>query len=155
MFSRLLRLTTKKASKIPINGHLGWFPVDSPKTVPVMWKALPCHTVFMISNVSFYRLWWVFDWHHNNKGWVLWWWWFLATVCIRHTIVIHPTCKKRVCNRMDVVCICAGMRERFPHHRLQRKPSVSDPGMHKGSFPAFPVHAQPIVLRIWQDAHAV
>ena len=56
-------------------------------------------------------------------------------------------------------------RERFPHHRLQRKPLVSDPGMHHGScvthvqwcmpgsltrgggetFPAFPVHAQPAI----------
>ena len=24
-------------------------------------------------------------------------------------------------------------RERFPHHRLQRKPLVSDPGMHHGT----------------------
>ena len=30
-------------------------------------------------------------------------------------------------------------RERFPRHRLQRKPLVSDPGMH----------AQPTILRIW------
>ena len=55
-----------------------------------------------------------------------------------------------------------GCRERFPHHRLQRKPLVSDPGMHHGTcvmhvpwcmsgsltrgaktLPAFPVHAQP------------
>ena len=52
-------------------------------------------------------------------------------------------------------------RERFPRHRLQRKPLVSDPGMHHGTwcgvaektFPAFPVHAQPAMLRIWQEAH--
>ena len=64
-------------------------------------------------------------------------------------------------------------RERFPRHRLQRKPLVSDPGMHRGScvthvpwcmsrslthgggktFPTFPAHAQPASLRIWQEAH--
>ena len=37
-------------------------------------------------------------------------------------------------------------RERFPHHRLHRKPLFSDPNMHhvRGeTFPAFPAHAQP------------
>ena len=54
-------------------------------------------------------------------------------------------------------------------HRLQRKPLVSDPDMHHGTcrdacwdrlpavtgktLPAFQVHAQPVILRIWQDAH--
>ena len=64
-------------------------------------------------------------------------------------------------------------RGRFPHHRLQRKPLVSDPGIHHSTcvthvpwcmsgsliwdggetFPAFPVHAQPSILRIWLEAH--
>ena len=64
-------------------------------------------------------------------------------------------------------------RERFPRHRLQRKPLVSDPGMHHGTCvthvpwcmsgsltcgggemsPAFPAHAQPTILCIWQEAH--
>ena len=67
-------------------------------------------------------------------------------------------------------------RERFPRHRLQRKPLVSDPSMHHGScvthmpwcmsrsqtrgggenvpgIPAFPAHAQPAILRIWSEAH--
>ena len=64
-------------------------------------------------------------------------------------------------------------RERFPRHRLQRKPKVSDPDMHYGTcvtrvpwcvsgslscgdgktFPAFPAQAQPAHLRIWQDVH--
>ena len=64
-------------------------------------------------------------------------------------------------------------RERFPYHRLQRKPLVSEPGMHHGTcvthvpwcmsesltrgggetFLVFPAHAQAAVLRIWQDAH--
>ena len=60
-------------------------------------------------------------------------------------------------------------RERFPRLRVERKPLVSDPGMHvthvplcmSGSltrdgwenFPAFPAHAQPAILRIWQEAH--
>ena len=64
-------------------------------------------------------------------------------------------------------------RERLSRHWLQRKPSVSDPGLHHGTcvmhvpwcmpgslthgggemFPAFPAHAQPAVLRIWQEEH--
>ena len=53
-------------------------------------------------------------------------------------------------------------RERFPHYRLKMKPLVSDPDMHHGTcmsgsltrgggktFPAFPAHAQPAILRIW------
>ena len=61
-------------------------------------------------------------------------------------------------------------RERFPRHRLLRKPLLSDPGMHHGTcmtqvswcmsgsltrggrkktFPALPAHAQPAILRIW------
>ena len=61
--------------------------------------------------------------------------------------------------------------ERFPRHRLQRKPLASDPGMHHGTcvtwcmsgsltrgggemFPAYPAHVQPANLRIWQEAHS-
>ena len=64
-------------------------------------------------------------------------------------------------------------RERFPRYWLQSKPLVSDPGMHHGTcvthvpwcmsgsltrgggktFPAFPAHAQPAILRIWQEVH--
>ena len=60
-------------------------------------------------------------------------------------------------------------RERFPRHRLQRKPLVSDPGIVgarasrmcrdacrdrepavvEKAFLAFPAHAQPAILRIW------
>ena len=56
-----------------------------------------------------------------------------------------------------------------PPHRLQRKPLVTDPGMHHGTcvthalwsmsgsltrgggklFPEFPAHAQPAIIRIW------
>ena len=65
-------------------------------------------------------------------------------------------------------------QERFPRHRLQRKPLVSDPGMHYGTCVthvpwcmsgslsrgggenvfAFPAHAQPAILRIWQESLA-
>ena len=65
-------------------------------------------------------------------------------------------------------------RELFPRHRLQRKTLVRDLGMHHGMCvthvpwcmsvsltrgagenvtPAFPAHAQPAILRIWQEAH--
>ena len=64
-------------------------------------------------------------------------------------------------------------RGRFPRHRLPRIPIVSDPDMHHGmcvthvpwfisgsltrgggeTFPAFPAHARPAILCIWQEAH--
>ena len=61
-------------------------------------------------------------------------------------------------------------RERFPRHRLQRKPLISYPGIHHGTCvthvpwcmsgsltlgagKTFPAHAQPAILRIWQEAH--
>ena len=77
--------------------------------------------------------------------------------------------------------VCLECRERLPRRRLQRKPLVSDPSMHHGTcvthvpwcmcvkhvpwcmsesltrhrkktFPAFPAHAQPPILRIWHGA---
>ena len=74
------------------------------------------------------------------------------------------------------LCKCRECRERFPRHRLQRKPLDSNPGMHhvhvhhtravvhvgitkpqwRGkTFPAFPAHAQLAILHIWQEAHAI
>ena len=64
-------------------------------------------------------------------------------------------------------------RERFLRHRLKKKPLVNDPGMYhdtyvahvpwcmsglltrggEETFPAFPAHAQPTILCIWQEAH--
>ena len=52
-------------------------------------------------------------------------------------------------------------RERFPRHRLQRKPQVCDPVMHLRhavagkTFPTFPAHAQPAILRFWKEAHGL
>ena len=65
--------------------------------------------------------------------------------------------------------------DRRTRHRFQRKPLVSDPGMHHGTcvtnvswcmsgsltcdggenFPAFPEHSQPTILRIWQEARCM
>ena len=58
-----------------------------------------------------------------------------------------------------------GMPGTFSRHRLQRKPLVSDPGMHHGMCVThvpwcmsgsitFPAHAQPVNLRILQEAHS-
>ena len=64
-------------------------------------------------------------------------------------------------------------QQRFLRHRRQGTPLVNDPGMHHGTcvthvpwcllgsltrgggkmFPAFPAHAQPAILRIWQEVH--
>ena len=56
-------------------------------------------------------------------------------------------------------CALCMDRDRFPHHRLQRKPVVRDPGMPVsltrcgGGNAVFPAHAQPIILRICQEVH--
>ena len=69
--------------------------------------------------------------------------------------------------------MCRECRELFSRQRLQMKPLVSDPGIYHGTClthvpwcmsrsltrgdgetsSAFPVHAQPAILRIWQKAH--
>ena len=71
-------------------------------------------------------------------------------------------------------CACAGNAGNvFPRHRLQRKPLVSDPGMHHGTcvthvpwcmsgsltrgggenVPGIPGACALAILRIWQEAH--
>ena len=70
-------------------------------------------------------------------------------------------------------CMRRECRERFPHRRLQRKPIVSDPGMHHGAcvthvswcmwglltlaggqnVPGIPGACAHTILCIWQDAH--
>ena len=72
-------------------------------------------------------------------------------------------------------CACAGNAGNvFPRRRFQRKPVVSDPGMHHGTcvthvpwcmsgsltcgdgenVPGIPGACAPAILRIWQEAHA-
>ena len=71
-------------------------------------------------------------------------------------------------------CACAGNAGNvFPRRRFQRKPLVSDPGMHHGTYvthvpwwisgplpcsdgesvPGIPDACAPAILRIWQEAH--
>ena len=71
-------------------------------------------------------------------------------------------------------CACAGNAGNvFPRRRFQRKPLVSDPGMHHGTcvthvpwcmsgsltcgdgenIPGIPGACAPAILRIWQEAH--
>ena len=73
-------------------------------------------------------------------------------------------------------CACAGNAGSvFPRRRLQRKPPISDPGMHHGTcvthvpwcmsgsltrgggenVPGIPDACTPAILRIWQEAHAL
>ena len=73
-------------------------------------------------------------------------------------------------------CACAGNAGNvFPRRRFQRKPIVSDPGMHHGTcvthvpwcmsgsltcvdgenVPGIPGACAPAILRIWQEAHAL
>ena len=66
-------------------------------------------------------------------------------------------------------CACAGNAGNFfPRRRIQRKPRVSDPGMHHGTWcmsglltrgggenvPVIPGAYAPAIWRIWQEAHA-
>ena len=73
-------------------------------------------------------------------------------------------------------CACAGNAGNVsPRRRFQRKPLVSDPGMHHGTcvthvpgcmsgsltcgdgenIPSIPGACAPAILRIWQEAHAL
>ena len=73
-------------------------------------------------------------------------------------------------------CACAGNAGNvFPRRRFQRKPLVSDPGMHHGTcvthvpwcmsgsrtrgggenVPGIPGACAPAISRIWQEAHAI
>ena len=73
-------------------------------------------------------------------------------------------------------CACAGNAGNvFPRGRFQRKPLVSDPGMHHGTcvthvpwcmsgsltcgdeenVPGIPGACAPAILRIWQEAHCI
>ena len=73
-------------------------------------------------------------------------------------------------------CACAGNAGNvFPRRRFQRKPLVSDPGMHHGTcvthvpwctpgsltcgdgenVPGIPGACAPVILRIWQETHGV
>ena len=73
-------------------------------------------------------------------------------------------------------CACAGNAGNvFPRRRLQRKPLVSDPGMHHGTcvthvpwcmsgsltrggeenVPGIPGACAPVILRIWQEAYCI
>ena len=73
-------------------------------------------------------------------------------------------------------CACAGNAGNvFPRRRFQRKPLVSDPGMHHGTcvthvpwcisgsltcgdgenVPGIPGACAPAILRIWQEAHVI
>ena len=99
----------------------------------------------------------------------------------------HTECNKprRVANVQSWVsyqiskiadCACAGNAGNvFPRRRFQRKPLVSDPGMHHGTcvthvpwcmsrsltcgdgenVPGIPGACAPTILRIWQEAHVI
>ena len=86
----------------------------------------------------------------------------------------HPWASYQI--RRIAGCACAGNAGNvFSCHRFQRKPLVSDPGMHHGTcvthvpwcmpgsltcgdgknVPGIPGACAPAILRIWQEAHAL
>ena len=95
-------------------------------------------------------------------------------LCLRtnHDLTLTPWASYQI--RKIAGCACTGNAGNvLPAIRLQWKPPVSDHGMHHGTcgthvpwcmsgsltgavgeaFPAFPAHAQPAILCIWQEAH--
>ena len=95
---------------------------------------------------------------------------FIAT--ISHRWYWQPWASYQI--RKVAGCACAGNAGNvFPTRRLQRKPLVSDPGMHHGTcethvpwcmsgsltccggenVPGIPSACAPAILRIWQEAH--
>ena len=89
-----------------------------------------------------------------------------ASVCWRDSV-------QSIRERLHGLHMRRECRKRFSRHRLHRKPLVSAPGKHHGmcvthvpwcisgslirgggdNVLAFPAHAQPAILRIWQEAH--
>ena len=94
-----------------------------------------------------------------------------------YTNVLRITCSHQWVSyqiRKIADCACAGNAGNvFPRRRFQRKPLVSDPGMHHGTcvthvpwcmsrsltcgdgenVPGIPGACAPTILRIWQEAH--
>ena len=87
-------------------------------------------------------------------------------------LMIQPWASYQI--RKIAGCACAGNAGNvFPRRRFQRKPLVSDPGMHHGTcvthvpwcmsgsltcgdgenVPGIPGACAPAILRIWQEAH--
>ena len=100
----------------------------------------------------------------------------------RHHEWLHVWCRSTLVQwasyqiRKIAGCACAGNAGNvFPRRRFQRKPLVSDPGMHHGTcvthvpwcmsrsltcgdgenVPGIPGACAPAILRIWQEAHGL
>ena len=95
------------------------------------------------------------------------------TIVLSCDIVTRPWASYQIRNIVGYAC-AGNAGNVFPHHWLQRKPLVSDPGMHHGTcvthvpwcmsgslapgggenVPGNPGACAPAVFRIWQEAHA-
>ena len=94
-------------------------------------------------------------------------------LCSTHSGVVVQWASYQI--RKIAGCACAGNAGNvFPRRRFQRKPLVSDPGMHHGTcvthvpwcmsgsltcgdgenVPGIPGACAPAILRIWKEAHA-
>ena len=104
-------------------------------------------------------------------------WWFVSlksTLKVTNSCacVISPWASNQIRNIAG--CACARIAGNvFPRRRLQRKPLISDPGMHHGTcvthvpwcmlaslasgggenVPGIPGTCAPAIFRVWQDAH--
>ena len=93
-----------------------------------------------------------------------------------HSMVVHVDSDPWASYQISKIvgCACAGNAGNvFPRRRFQRKPLISDPGMHHGTcvthvpwcmsgsltcgygenVPGIPGACAPAILRIWQEAH--
>ena len=94
--------------------------------------------------------------------------------CVHQAFVLYSPSWASYQIRKIAGCACAGNAGNvFPCRRFQRKPLVSDPGMHHGTcvthvpwcmsgsltcgdrenVPGIPGACAPAILRIWQEAH--
>ena len=111
------------------------------------------------------HIWWwkVCSKKYTLSGFVVFWF---------HSVLHMPWASYQI--RKIAGCACArNAGNVFPHCRFQRKPLVSDPGMHHGTcvthvpwcmsgsltcgdgenVPGIPGACAPAILRIWQEAH--
>ena len=112
----------------------------------------------------------------NQRSVVRFWYWAVIFLLVSWWIKWMALSWASYQIRKFAGCACAGNAGNvFPRCRFQRKPQVSDSGMHHGtcvthvpwcmsgsltcgdgeSVPGIPTACAPAILRIWQEAHGI
>ena len=120
---------------------------------------------------------WIISRGHRQPWYWLWITNFHLTSPRKNVQDLHPLHISQLTFMRKIAgCACAGNAGNvFPCLRFQRKPLVSDPGMHYGTWvmhvpwcisgsltcgdgenvPGIPGACAPAILRIWQEAHGI